>query len=173
MRSCRFHRKWGSDRFLRIRIEQETSRNIENPERQAAVRRILERPLEVLGRVYWSYWHEETDGYKTVYLFATEDLVDVMPPPWPPLEKRTLLDFVSSHIDLLLSSNRELAFAKFVSRFKLGLSNTVRNSFPSPSRTVLDDGENGVRLRVFPSSQIRLLLYPICTPILYESHTQQ
>ncbi|KAI5478511.1 RNA-directed RNA polymerase [Pseudohyphozyma bogoriensis] len=118
--SCRFHRQYGTHRFLRISIDKDTSQGIDDPgqARLPVLDGILARGFVILGRSFEAYFVDEEDSIKTVYFFATNGGDITIPVSLP--------DFFRDHIDMSLDYNLNQKFPKLVSRIKLGHSATIK-----------------------------------------------
>ncbi|KAI0944787.1 hypothetical protein AcW1_001640 [Taiwanofungus camphoratus] len=119
--SSRFMRRFGSHRFVRLRIGREILFQHGN--------RIFDycrRPFVISGRVFRAFFAKEAN----VFLFQTNEVWkhDSITEPKPSLHKNamwnpSLLDLIQWHNPLEL--NRNQTMAKWAARFALGLSNSV------------------------------------------------
>lgn len=112
--SCRFHRTFGSDRFLRLRLDKKLSRAVGGDGRvKEVLRPVLAGRIVLLGRRYRAYW--ENDG--AVYWWCEKG---------PKVGSMGLKEFLDAHIDSKIIENGSLTWAKMKSRWGLGHSSTVR-----------------------------------------------
>ncbi|CAG8485418.1 6347_t:CDS:2 [Paraglomus occultum] len=122
-RSKRFYRKWGSERFLLIRLSESIS-NISGKVLEKLKKQLL-RPIDLLGRKYEMFYGK--DG--TFYYFATSG---------PGLQRKPLWDIINWHIPVSYQ-NVDMTFNKFFSRISLGLSNTKQTIVFKPDEIRLVD----------------------------------
>lgn len=108
--STRFYRLYGSDRFIRLRLDDKAARDtLNHKDKRKTFRSFLEMPLFIMGRTYRAgptkdgmilYFAETGPGLETVYLD----------------------EFLGAHLPLEL--NPSMSVAKYAARFALGLSRT-------------------------------------------------
>lgn len=111
--SCRFHREYGANSFLRIDLDKESSTKVDDDKLRKELQPfLLDKPLLVLGKGFQPFWHDEKDAIKTIHFFSTYEI-------------RTS-DFFFNYIDLELKGNRCIQWSKLTSRIQLGFSTTVR-----------------------------------------------
>ncbi|CAG8481500.1 1771_t:CDS:2 [Paraglomus brasilianum] len=127
-RSKRFYRKFGSERFLLVRLSESISgisvKVLEKLKRQ------LLRPIDLLGRKYEMFYGK--DG--TFYYFATSG---------PGLERKPLWDIINWHIPVSYQ-DINMTFNKFFSRISLGLSNTRSTIVFKPDEIRLVDDQYAI-----------------------------
>lgn len=96
--------------------------------------------MEILERIYRPYFHSEEDGSKSIMLYRCSC------PSFAPFARTpaplTLRHFVHSHIALDIKENRNMSYAKWISRFKLGHSTSTPSvRFSRSQVTVVPDLE--------------------------------
>ncbi|GAA6005518.1 hypothetical protein JCM11491_003670 [Sporobolomyces phaffii] len=118
------YRKWGSDRFLRIKLDDDALRccgpSFDRPEPASKLpslrdqlRSFFSRPLSIFGRQYSPFCAK--DG--AVFYFAEKGTGIETP------DERTLSQFAQQYLDVRL--NPRMTVAKYCARFELGLTTTT------------------------------------------------
>ncbi|GAA5881565.1 hypothetical protein JCM1840_003445 [Sporobolomyces johnsonii] len=121
------YRKYGSDRFLRIKLDDETARlaaplfdrsstdssKQKSPPIREQLQTFLHHPLLIFGRTYRPFCTK--DG--AIFYFCERGVgID-------PREERTLAQFAQEYLDVQL--NPSMSVAKYCARFELGLTTTT------------------------------------------------
>ncbi|KAI0706226.1 RNA dependent RNA polymerase-domain-containing protein [Cytidiella melzeri] len=124
--SNRFTRRFGSKRFIRVRLHEK----VFSPNSNAALERFFKRPFVIFTRVFRAFYAKEG----SVFLVQTNEVyqetlgsmesyrIQPSTSAQNPLDM-SLLDFLRWHNPLKLNSDQHMA--KWASRFALGLSNSV------------------------------------------------
>ena len=126
-KSCRATRRWGADRFLRVKVM--------HPRRVSyTVQRLIQKPLHAAGRVWEFVYAKPLDS--TLIFFAVSG-VDLD-------EEASLEDFMKWAIPYT-ENNAKLESSKFVSRFDMVFSDT--ESGPLPASQVLEIPDDEIESR--------------------------
>ncbi|RDX54626.1 hypothetical protein OH76DRAFT_1341007 [Lentinus brumalis] len=120
--SNRFMRRFGSRRFIRVRIQKDALMQKGN-----RLADYFYRPFVISGAVFRAFFAKE----QNVFLFRTNEvvqeldgIVQVVPPSGPPAHGEiSLFELIKWHNDLKF--NNDQTMAKWAARFALGLSNSV------------------------------------------------
>ena len=140
--SNRFFRRFGSHRFLQITLHNFKS-DFRDAAASSALNDYLKRPVVIAGSVFRTFFRKDHH----VFLLKTDETVEFsvdgchirIPKEPSGLPESDLLSFISWHNDLEVNSNQVRAkilrhidteqfnkgMGKWVSRFSLGLSNSV------------------------------------------------
>ncbi|OSD08147.1 hypothetical protein PYCCODRAFT_1430316 [Trametes coccinea BRFM310] len=128
--SNRFARRFGSRRFIRVRLHKDVMWNTPGDE----LREYFKQPFVVAGAVFRAFYAKE----QNVFLFRTNEnvqqeasgMVTICPPsslgsPESGARQKeySLMDFLAWHNNL--EFNRDQTMVKWAARFALGLSNSV------------------------------------------------
>ncbi|KAI0674419.1 RNA dependent RNA polymerase-domain-containing protein [Trametes maxima] len=122
--SNRFARRFGSRRFVRVRIPVELLMKATGVE----LREYFKRPFILGGAVFRAFYAKES----SVFLFRTdeepvwhEEMLTVGPPSLESAGRKeySLMTFLKWHNDLQLNADQTMA--KWAARFALGLSNSI------------------------------------------------
>ena len=126
-KSCRATRRWGADRFLRVKVM--------HPRRVSyTVQRLIQKPLHAAGRVWEFVYAKPLDS--TLIFFAVSGVgLD---------EEASLEDFMKWAIPYT-ENNAKLESSKFVSRFDMVFSDT--ESGPLPASHVLEIPDDEIESR--------------------------
>ncbi|KAJ8488013.1 hypothetical protein ONZ51_g3830 [Trametes cubensis] len=134
--SNRFARRFGSRRFIRVRVHKDLLRNAKE------LREYFKQPFIIGGAVFRAFYAKE----QNVFLFRTNERVvtrdkgvlSVCSPPTRNARKDfSLMDFLNWHNNLELNS--EQTIVKWAARFALGLSNSVPGIRVQPMHVLFED----------------------------------
>ncbi|PIL27621.1 RNA-dependent RNA polymerase [Ganoderma sinense ZZ0214-1] len=120
--SNRFMRRFGSRRFIRVRIQKDALKHGAN------LKEYFRRPFIVGTAVFRAFFAKEQNVFlvrtnEVVKGLVGEDLHITNPGPGERSTEMSFMDFIKWHNDLLLNSDQTMA--KWAARFALGLSNSV------------------------------------------------
>ncbi|KAI0777795.1 RNA dependent RNA polymerase-domain-containing protein [Trametes elegans] len=120
--SNRFARRFGSRRFVRVRVHKDLMMKAEGDE----LREYFQRPFIIGGTIFRAFYAKE----QNVFLFRTNeeivkvgDTFTIKTPSCRSRDELSLEEFLRWHNDLHLNS--EQTMVKWAARFALGLSNSI------------------------------------------------
>ncbi|KZT10358.1 uncharacterized protein LAESUDRAFT_693936 [Laetiporus sulphureus 93-53] len=146
--SNHFARRFGSRRFIRVRIPKDFHAKAGKDMPEDALLNYFRRPVVIMGRVFRAFYAKE----QNVFLFQTNELFNgkrILQSKPRSCKVKTcnnlsFLDFINFHNNMEL--NREQAsffylitMVKWAARFALGLSNSVPGAKLSPSMIAFED----------------------------------
>ncbi|CAG8698193.1 3235_t:CDS:2, partial [Ambispora leptoticha] len=106
--SKRFYRKFGSDRFLSLKVDADLQKL--NPNELEKLKRLLLKPIILAGRTFELLYGKDN----TIFYFATRG---------KNIKKTSIYKLIDWHIPFK-GDNLNMSVSKFVSRIALGLSDT-------------------------------------------------